>query len=151
MTARAAAKSATSSCARPQVQFIDDWHVIGLAGTGSKSCKADGVFVPAHRSVRYDDLLGWHRARHAACIRNYSLCRAPRRYLTTFSITPVLVGLANRALELYADMLRSRVHFGRQMPSEFEVVQQKVAESAAEVANRQPDPGIPSARAASPQ
>jgi alkylation response protein AidB-like acyl-CoA dehydrogenase len=115
-----------------EVQFIDDWHVIGLAGTGSKSCKVDNLYVPAHRSVRYDDLLGGTAPGHRVHPQ-YSLCRAPRRHLTTFSITPVIVGLANRALELTTDMLRSRVHSGA-MPNEFEVVQQKVAESAAEVA-----------------
>ena len=41
----------------PRLQFIDDWRVFGLAGTGSKSVKVDNVFVPAHRSVRYDDIL----------------------------------------------------------------------------------------------
>jgi alkylation response protein AidB-like acyl-CoA dehydrogenase len=115
-----------------EVQFVDDWHVFGLAGTGSKSCKADNVRVPAHRSVRYDDLLGG-TAPGRRVHPQYSLCRAPRRYLTTFSITPVIVGLANRALELTTDMLRSRVNSGA-MPNEFEVVQQKIAESSAEVA-----------------
>jgi 3-hydroxy-9,10-secoandrosta-1,3,5(10)-triene-9,17-dione monooxygenase len=115
-----------------EVQFVDDWHVFGLAGTGSKSCKADNIRVPAHRSVRYDDLLGG-TAPGRRVHPQYSLCRAPRRYLTTFSITPVIVGLANRALELTTDMLRSRVNSGA-MPSEFEVVQQKIAESSAEVA-----------------
>jgi alkylation response protein AidB-like acyl-CoA dehydrogenase len=115
-----------------EVQFFDDWHVIGLCGTGSKSCKADNVHVPAHRSVRYDDVLRG-TAPGSRVHPQYSLCRAPRRYLTTFSITPVIVGLANRALELTTDMLRSRVNSGA-MPNEFEVVQQKVAESAAEVA-----------------
>jgi 3-hydroxy-9,10-secoandrosta-1,3,5(10)-triene-9,17-dione monooxygenase len=116
---------------RSEVQFIDDWHVIGLAGTGSKSAKVDGVYVPAYRSVRYDDILkGTAPGRHVH--PQYSLCRAPRRYLTTFSITPVIVGLANRALEMTTEMLRSRINAGS-MPNEFEIVQQKLAESAAEV------------------
>ena len=114
-----------------EVQFIDDWHVFGLTGTGSKSCKVDGVYVPAHRSVRYDDLLGG-TAPGAKIHPQYSLTRAPRRYLTTFSITPVIVGLANRALDVTTDLLRSRLNAGS-IPSEFEVAQQKVAESAAEI------------------
>jgi 3-hydroxy-9,10-secoandrosta-1,3,5(10)-triene-9,17-dione monooxygenase len=114
-----------------EVQFVDDWHVIGLAGTGSKSVKVDGVFVPAHRSVRYDDLLGG-TAPGAKIHPQYSLCRAPRRYLTTFSITPVIVGLANRALDVTAELLRSRLNAGS-VPNEFETVQQKVAESAAQI------------------
>ena len=114
-----------------ELQFIDDWHVMGLAGTGSKSCKANNVYVPAHRSVRYDDIL-LGTAPGARVHPQYSLCRAPRRFLTCFSITPVIVGLANRAIEITTEMLRSRLNSGS-VPSEFEVVQQKLAESAAEV------------------
>ena len=116
---------------RSEVEVIDDWHVFGLAGTGSKSVKLDGVHVPAHRSVAYDDVLSG-TAPGSRVHPQYSLCRAPRRYLTTFSITPVIVGLAERALEVTTEMLRSRLNAGV-VPDEFEVVQQKVAESAAEV------------------
>jgi 3-hydroxy-9,10-secoandrosta-1,3,5(10)-triene-9,17-dione monooxygenase len=114
-----------------EVSFIDDWRVFGLAGTGSRSVKVDNVFVPAHRSVRFDDILnGTAPGRHVH--PHYPLLRAPRRYLTAFSITPVIVGLANRAYDLTTEMLRSRLHAGS-LPDEFEIVQQKVAESAAEV------------------
>jgi 3-hydroxy-9,10-secoandrosta-1,3,5(10)-triene-9,17-dione monooxygenase len=116
---------------RSEVQLIDDWHVIGLEGTGSKSVKVDGVHVPAHRSVRYDDVLNG-TAPGARVHPQYSLLRAPRRYLTTFSITPVIVGLANRALEVMTDILHSRLNAGS-VPDELEAVQQKMAESTAEV------------------
>ena len=114
-----------------EVSFIDDWRVFGLAGTGSRSVKVDNVFVPAHRSVRFDDIING-TAPGCHVHPRYSLLRAPRRYLTAFSITPVIVGLANRAYDLTTDMLRSRLHAGS-LPDEFEIVQQKVAESAAEV------------------
>ena len=114
-----------------EVQFIDDWDVFGLVGTGSKSVKLDGIYVPPHRSVRYDDILGG-TAPGARVHSGYSLCRAPRRYLTAFSISPVIVGLSQRALDFTTDMLRSRMHSGA-APEDLEVVQQKVAESAAEV------------------
>jgi alkylation response protein AidB-like acyl-CoA dehydrogenase len=116
---------------KSELQVIDDWNVIGLVGTGSKSVKADGVYCPAHRSVRYDDILAG-TAPGAKVHPHYALCRAPRRYLTAFSITPVLVGLANRALDLTTDMIRSRLKSGA-TPDEFESVKQRIAESAAEV------------------
>ena len=97
---------------KSEVQFIDDWHVMGLVGTGSKTCKADNVFVPGQRSVRHDDILSG-TAPGARVHPQYSLCRAPRRYFTTFSITPVIVGLANRAIEITTDLLRSRIRRGR--------------------------------------
>jgi 3-hydroxy-9,10-secoandrosta-1,3,5(10)-triene-9,17-dione monooxygenase len=114
-----------------EVSFIDDWRVFGLAGTGSRSVKVDNVFVPAHRSVRFDDILSGTAPGRLIHPR-YSLLRAPRRYLTAFSITPVIVGLAVRALDLTTEMLQSRLRAGS-APDEFEVVQQKLAESAAEV------------------
>ena len=114
-----------------EVQFVDDWHVMGLVGTGSKSVKVEGAFVPVNRSVRYDDIMQG-TAPGSQVHPSYAICRAPRRYLTAFSITPVIVGLANRALDLMTGTLRDRLRAGS-VPDDFEIVQQKVAESAAEV------------------
>jgi 3-hydroxy-9,10-secoandrosta-1,3,5(10)-triene-9,17-dione monooxygenase len=114
-----------------ELQFIDDWNVMGLAGTGSKSAKADNVFVPAHRSVRYDDILAG-TAPGSRVHPQYPLARAQRRYLTAFSITPVMLGLANRALDITTGMVRSRLKSGA-APDDFEIAQQKIAESAAEI------------------
>jgi 3-hydroxy-9,10-secoandrosta-1,3,5(10)-triene-9,17-dione monooxygenase len=36
---------------RSDFEIIDDWHVSGLKGTGSKSVAFNDVFVPAHRTV----------------------------------------------------------------------------------------------------
>ena len=32
-------------------EIIDDWHVMGLKGTGSRSVKCDKIFVPEHRAL----------------------------------------------------------------------------------------------------
>lgn len=34
-----------------EYQVIDDWQVMGLAGTGSRSVKCENVFVPEHRAL----------------------------------------------------------------------------------------------------
>lgn len=39
------------------VKVVDDWYVMGLSGTGSKSIAFDDVFVPAHRSACRRDLM----------------------------------------------------------------------------------------------
>src|SRR5919199_913469 len=38
--------------------IIDTWHVIGLAGTGSKDVAAEDVFVPEYRSLAMDQITG---------------------------------------------------------------------------------------------
>ncbi len=46
-------------------EIVDDWHVMGLKGTGSRSVKCDKVFVPEHRALsmmhhrRGQDYPGW--------------------------------------------------------------------------------------------
>lgn len=39
------------------VRVVDDWYVMGLSGTGSKSIAFDDIFVPAHRSASRLDLM----------------------------------------------------------------------------------------------
>ena len=39
-----------------EVEIVDDWQVLGLLGTGSKSLILHDVFVPEHRSVMVSDL-----------------------------------------------------------------------------------------------
>ena len=38
------------------VEIVDDWQVLGLLGTGSKSLVLRDVFVPEHRCVMVSDL-----------------------------------------------------------------------------------------------
>ena len=40
-----------------EVEIIDDWHTLGLSGTGSNSIKMHNVFVPDHRVVSFDEAL----------------------------------------------------------------------------------------------
>ena len=39
-----------------EIEIVDDWQVLGLLGTGSKSLVLRDVFVPEHRSVMVSDL-----------------------------------------------------------------------------------------------
>lgn len=111
--------------------FIDDWHVLGLAGTGSKSVTADNVFVPAHRTITQDDLLnGTAPGRYLH--PDGLTYRAPRRFLTAFSISPVIVGLAERALDLVIDGLRQRIAAGA-APPDLDAVRLRIGEAAAEI------------------
>ncbi len=39
-----------------EARIIDDWHVMGLAGTGSKSFEVEETFVPDHRILSYQQM-----------------------------------------------------------------------------------------------
>ena len=41
---------------RGDARIDDNWHTMGLAGTGSKNIVADDLFVPAHRALAIADL-----------------------------------------------------------------------------------------------
>ena len=63
---------------------------------------------------------------------DYPLIRTPRRYLTPFSLSPVLLGLANRALALVMEGTRKKVAGGA-LPPDFDTLQLRVAETAADL------------------
>lgn len=66
---------------RADLTLSDDWHPLGLKGTGSVDAVADGIFIPAHRGIDSGILLG---AKSAWAGR-----QATRLYRT-----PILPGLA---------------------------------------------------------
>ena len=113
-----------------ELAVIDDWHVLGLAGTGSKSLAAQGVFVPAHRVMNHEDLLRGE-APGSKVHPDYPLCRTPRSLLASMTLVSVVVGLAQRMVELFADYTKGRVSRGARV-AESEAVQLRLAEAAAE-------------------
>ena len=79
-----------------EIEIIDDWHVLGLAGTGSRSLRLRDVFVPEHRCVLLDDLLAGTPP-GALVHPDYGLLRAPRGLLVNYSLPPVSIALGRRA------------------------------------------------------
>ena len=51
------------------VEIVDDWHVLGLRGTGSKSLVLHDVFVPEHRTLMIIDFFAGTRAGGAGAPR----------------------------------------------------------------------------------
>lgn len=115
-----------------EVEIVDDWEVLGLRGTGSRSLVLHDVFIPAHRAVRLQDLYDG-TAPGAAIHRDYTLPRAPRGLLVPFSLPGVAFTLGRRALTLVADQLSTRVSRGMRALAESEVVQQQLGLAAAEI------------------
>jgi 3-hydroxy-9,10-secoandrosta-1,3,5(10)-triene-9,17-dione monooxygenase len=115
-----------------QLEIVDDWHVLGLRGTGSCSLVLTDVFVPEHRTILLRDLLDGTTP-GSLIVPEYSLLRAPRGYLVPFSLPVVMFTLARRALSLVPATLRTRISRGVREVAASEVVQMRLGEAAASI------------------
>ncbi|WP_028218123.1 acyl-CoA dehydrogenase family protein [Paraburkholderia oxyphila] len=85
---------------RSDYEIIDDWHVVGLAGTGSKSVRIKGeAFIPDYRS-------------HS--IVDYQKTERGTPYLHPFNqvfysaVSSVIVGYARGMIDLYIEQMAPR-------------------------------------------
>lgn len=115
-----------------EIEIVDDWHVLGLAGTGSKSLVLHDVFVPEHRVVMLSDLFAGTPP-GALVHPDYPVVRAPRGFLVSYSLPPVAIALGRRALDIACGALATRVSRGVTRLAESEIVQMAVGEAAAAI------------------
>jgi alkylation response protein AidB-like acyl-CoA dehydrogenase len=115
-----------------EVEIVDDWQVLGLAGSGSKSLLVRDVFVPEHRCVMVSDLFAGTPP-GALVHPDYPVLRAPRGFLVSYSLPPVPIALGRRALDLVCRDLSTRVSRGVNRMAESEVVQMAVGEAASAI------------------
>ena len=68
---------------RADYRIIDNWHAMGLRGTGSKDVEANDIFVPEHRTLGVEATRGGRITRAPRRTpRHYSGFRSSRRYPT---------------------------------------------------------------------
>jgi len=115
-----------------EAEIVDDWQVLGLLGTGSKSLVLHDVFVPEHRSVMVSDLFAGTPP-GALVHPDYPVLRAPRGFLVSYSLPPVAIALGRRALDVACAALAKRVSRGVTKVAESEVVQMAIGEAAAAI------------------
>ena len=113
-----------------EIEIIDDWYVLGLRGTGSRSLKLRDVFIPDHRVVLTSDLFAG-TVPGANVHTDYALIRAPRGLMVNYSLPPVAIALGNQALTIALETLRNRVSRGLTAMATSEFVQITIAEAAA--------------------
>jgi len=113
----------------------DNWNVVGLAGTGSKTLQLKDVFVPEHRVLTFAETTSGKTP--GALLRPENptfsipmLCNIPS------CLASVAVGTAAGALEDYLETTSKRVTRGAVAGSnnrmaEFSTIQLRVAEAAA--------------------
>jgi alkylation response protein AidB-like acyl-CoA dehydrogenase len=74
---------------RDQAEVIDNWHVMGLRGSGSFDFRLDEVFVPAEMTFE----------RAASACRGGPLFHAEAHVFLSNELPPLAVGIARRALD----------------------------------------------------
>ncbi len=117
---------------REEARIDDNWHTMGLAGTGSKNIVADDLFVPAHRVLAIADLVAGTSP--GTLINTNPLYRQSfLAVLPSTLIAPVL-GMAEGALVDFVDMVKGRstrgaVAGGNRRMAEFATIQSRVAEA----------------------
>jgi alkylation response protein AidB-like acyl-CoA dehydrogenase len=115
-----------------EVEIVDDWQVLGLAGTGSKLLVLHDVFIPEHRCVMVSDLFAGTPP-GALVHPEYPVLRAPRGFLVSYSLPPVAIALGRRALDIACAALAGRVSRGVTKVADSEVVQMAIGEAAAAI------------------
>jgi alkylation response protein AidB-like acyl-CoA dehydrogenase len=115
-----------------EIEIDDDWQVLGLLGTGSKSLVLRDVFVPEHRVVMVSDLFAGTPP-GALVHPEYPVLRAPRGYLVSYSLPPVPIALGRRALDAACRSFAGRVSRGIRRLADSEFVQITLAEAAAAI------------------
>jgi 3-hydroxy-9,10-secoandrosta-1,3,5(10)-triene-9,17-dione monooxygenase len=113
-----------------EATLIDDWHVMGMAGTGSKSFELKEVFVPEHRILTYDDMdnaTGPGAGAHAAPVY-----RMPHGGLAASAFACIAVGIAEGFLADYIAITAKRMARGVQI-AEMMGTQIGLAAAAAEI------------------
>jgi 3-hydroxy-9,10-secoandrosta-1,3,5(10)-triene-9,17-dione monooxygenase len=116
---------------RTDYTIIDNWHVMGLRGTGSKDVEAKDVFVPEHRTLGVEETKGG--GNHPGAAANPSpLFRIPIFATFPYMLTGIALGIAQGAYESVIGGLRGRVaRYSGKSLADMTAVQIRIAEAAA--------------------
>ena len=118
---------------RSEYEIVDDWNVLGMRSTGSKSVKATDVFVPEHRALSMYLIRGGTEFPGARVTSN-SMYRVPLAALGSHCLAGAGVGNAQAALDLTIEAIRERsTNYTALRMRDFQAVQLRVAEAGAKV------------------
>ena len=115
----------------------DNWHVVGLAGTGSKNIICADVVVPEHRFLTFADASsGRPPGTHA---NPSSLYTIPMFTVISISLCAAIMGMAQGAYDEFVDGTRARTTRGASITkvapmAEIPSVQLRVGEARASIA-----------------
>jgi 3-hydroxy-9,10-secoandrosta-1,3,5(10)-triene-9,17-dione monooxygenase len=110
----------------------DNWYVMGLSGSGSKTLVVEDAFVPEYRTHSYHD--AFHLKNPGAVVNDGPLYRLPFGSVFPACIASPAIGVALGAVETFREQSKTRLAArDRARVAEDPFVQFHLAESAAEV------------------
>ncbi len=116
---------------KESVELIDNWHTIGLEGTGSKEARIDNLFLPDHMVLSLEDTKGGE-ASPGSKFNSGALFRLGAYSMFSVVQSSTSLGIATGVYENFLNIVRGRIakQSGKQV-NEFGTTQVKLAESAA--------------------
>jgi 3-hydroxy-9,10-secoandrosta-1,3,5(10)-triene-9,17-dione monooxygenase len=118
---------------RGEYEIVDDWNVLGMRSTGSKSVKATEVFVPEHRALCMYDIRGGSNFPGARGNAN-PMFRVPLAALGSHCLAGAGVGNAQAALEMTTEAIKERsTNYTGMRMRDFQAVQLRVSRAGAQV------------------
>ena len=118
---------------RADYEVVDDWHVLGMRATSSKTVRCKDVFVPGYRVLSMYVARPGHSWPGLEIHRNPDY-RIPTSALGGHGIAGCLVGNARAALEVTIEWVKSRStsYTGAKM-RDFPTVQLRISQAAAKI------------------
>lgn len=118
---------------RAEYEIIDDWQVMGMRGTGSKSMRMKEVFVPEYRALDMLTVRGGAEF-PGARLNSGPLFRVPLVAIAGYFPATTALGNAQAVLELTIERLKTRQasYTGAKM-SDFQAIQIRVAMASAKI------------------
>ncbi|MGB8434104.1 MAG: acyl-CoA dehydrogenase family protein, partial [Burkholderiales bacterium] len=108
---------------RSEFEIVDDWHVLGMCGTGSKSVRGKEIFVPEHRALSMLAIRGGGDFPGAKSNPG-PLFRVPLVAMAGHFAGATALGNAEGALELTIAAIREReTNYTASRMSDFQAVQ----------------------------
>jgi len=114
-------------------EIVDDWQVMGMRSTGSKSVRAADIFVPEHRALCMYLARGGSEFPGAG-VNPAALYRVPIGAISSHCLAAAGVGNAQAALEMTAEAVRERsTSYTAARMRDFQAVQLRVARAGAQI------------------
>lgn len=118
---------------RGDYSIVDVWDVVGLKATGSNDILIEDQFLPAHRTLSFNDVTALRCPGQEA--NPSPLYKLPFGTLFSYTITAPIIGMAQGAYDAHVETMRERVRvsYGGQKVAQDPFAHVRVARAASDI------------------